>query len=417
MNKLDTLKNYLRYLVTLKSNKLIRQSSILFSGSFITAMLGIILNILVTNYLEPAQFGEYRYIVNYLLFMNTILLFGWQYSAGRLIALEEENEKEIFGTAFVMTLLSAIVGMVGTLLVILFLDTINSYLLIGCLLLFPSLSLVMFDNLLQGSNSIKLLAKKRLLVPVLNISLIVLTLVLTIEFNVIIAILIYGIAISFTSILVLHKFKARFDKFKVYSKSIIKENKKNGIKVYIGGLFSVAMSQGIVFFTGNFVNMNEYGHFTLAISLSSPLAIVGATVGTILYKKNVHSKFISNKIFSALFLISFMTFIIYIIAIEILFALVYDLSYEPAKNMSILLAFSSLISGTGDTLNRFVGAKGLGQYLLNSSIINGIILVSSTIFLFNIYGIYGVVIGRMLFHICYWATMAFSYKITVQKIK
>ena len=70
-----------------------KQIIILYSTTILGVGLGVLVSILNTRSLTPNEYGDVRYINNFISFFSGILLFGYFTSGSRLLALAKTKEE------------------------------------------------------------------------------------------------------------------------------------------------------------------------------------------------------------------------------------------------------------------------------------------------------------------------------------
>jgi O-antigen/teichoic acid export membrane protein len=75
----------------LKFTKAKIQIILLYGSSIIGVLLGIFNSVVNTRFLNPAEYGDYRYVQNIIDFVTSLLLFGYFTSGSRLLALSDNE--------------------------------------------------------------------------------------------------------------------------------------------------------------------------------------------------------------------------------------------------------------------------------------------------------------------------------------
>ena len=74
-------------------SKKISQIILLYSTTFIGVVLGVVVSVLNTHSLSPADYGDVRYINNFIAFFSGILLLGYFVSGSRLLAVAKSPKE------------------------------------------------------------------------------------------------------------------------------------------------------------------------------------------------------------------------------------------------------------------------------------------------------------------------------------
>ena len=224
-----------------------RQVVTLYGSSLLGILTGVFVSILNTSNLPPVEYGDVRYINNFISFFSGILLFGYFVSGSRLLALSKSKEetrrlKGILTTILLTTFATMMVIMVvcgvihGSIL-----HKEYSYLFYTAI---PVCGSVLFLNYInttsQGDNNINAIAAARLFPSLIYL---------------VVAYLIYryygasrermillhnGIAMIFLLFLILQA-RPDFSHLRESWKILNEENKKYGLQVYYGSLANVSV--------------------------------------------------------------------------------------------------------------------------------------------------------------------------------
>lgn len=405
-----------------KPEHIISQSLSMLGSNIFALSLAFILNIIVVNNLTISDYGHYRYATNYLLFLSTLLFFGFQYSIGRLLALTDEKsqiERLLGGSLFIIFILS-VIGAGFTIVAVFLIRSLTIYSLDPILYatspyVFANLIVILLQNVLQGMNKIHLYS----LTNVVTITCVIIVSAICIglfkNYNLYLALNIYYISYIVIGLAVLRKLGFSFKDLKKVLKLIRYENKKNGFQIYIGSLSGVAINQFLVVLLGSLTTVEQYGGFTLAISISAPLTMIAGSLGAVMYKSNVKRKSISPRVLIALIIICGGSLLVYIFCIKHIVLLLFGDKYLDVVSMSQALAFASIIMGIGDFFNRYIGAKGHGALLRNGALITGATSLVVFVALIGPYGTWGVIFSRIASSIAYTSTMVLYYSRIIER--
>ena len=112
----------IRFIIDMNLTKTKKQVSVLYASSMIGIVVGVLVSILNTRNLAPAEYGDVRYVNNIISFFSGLLLFGYFISGSRLLALSksEQETREIKGllitilgiTNLILMVIVAICGLV-----------------------------------------------------------------------------------------------------------------------------------------------------------------------------------------------------------------------------------------------------------------------------------------------------------------
>ena len=394
-----------------------RQVVTLYGSSLLGILTGVFVSILNTSNLPPVEYGDVRYINNFIQFFSGILLFGYFVSGSRLLALSKSKEetrqlKGILTTILLTTFAAMMIIMVvcgvvhGSIL-----HKEYSYLFYTAI---PVCGSVLFLNYInttsQGDNNINAIAAARLFPSLIYL---------------IVAYLIYhyfgatrekmillhnGIALIFLLFLILYA-RPDFHHLRDSWKKLNEENKKYGLQVYYGSLANVSVQYVAGITLGLFgVDNANVGYYTLALTVSLPLTMLPQVVGTTYFKRFASEDRISPKVIKYTILITLLSYILFVLAIHPIIRFLYKPEYINVAHFATLLGIGCVLNGLGDVFNRFIGAHGKGSYIRNGAFISGgVALIGYTLFVY-LFDINGAIATRIISTLVYCLTMVYYYK-------
>lgn len=355
-----------------------RQVVTLYITTIFGVILGVLASIVNTHYLSPTDYGDVRYVQNIINFVASLLLFGYFLSGSRLLALsnDENRSRNIRGVMFIILIISCIFLILSLLCVYYFHlkeKPVIAWLFIVSL---PVCCYPLFLNYIntvsQGDNHIGRLSLARLLPSLLYV---LIAYFIYREYGATskrMIILQWGLytIILFAIIISSHP---RFNNIKEIFKELNIENKNYGFQLYIGSLVMVATNYiaGITLGLFNQDNL-EVGYYTLALTVTAPLATLPAIIGTTYFKKFATQSRIPPKVMKASIILTIGSCILFMILIKPLVLFLYSETYAKVGEYAMLLAIGHCIHGFGDMINRYLGSHGQGVSIRNSSIANGI---------------------------------------------
>ena len=106
----------------MKLTKTKKQIIVLYGSTLLGVAIGLLVSILNTRNLPPSEYGDVRYINNFISFFSGILLFGYFVSGSRLLALSPSREETrrikgiltviLLSTAIVLCIIMALCGLI-----------------------------------------------------------------------------------------------------------------------------------------------------------------------------------------------------------------------------------------------------------------------------------------------------------------
>lgn len=407
----------------MKITKTKKQVTVLYASSLIGIVMGVLVSILNTRNLPPAEYGDVRYVNNLISFFSGLLLFGYFISGSRLLALSqsEQETREIKGLLVTILMITNAI-----LMIILFICGIVHqfflakefyYLFYLTLPICGGVALLLnyVNTSSQGDNSIYTIACARLLPSLAYLaiaSLIYFQFGATRE-----RMLLLNNGIHFFVLaIIIYLNKPSFKNLKKTFKKLHEENKKYGLQVYYGSLanVSVAYVAGITLGLLNKDNTNV-GFYTLALTISGPLHMLPQAIGTTYFKQFASQSSIPSKVIRYSLLLAIITYIGYVIMIYPMVSFLYDKSYAVVALYASLLAIGSTLLGLGDIFNRFLGAHGQGVYLRNTAFISGGIQIIGFTLGIYLWNINGAIATRIFSSLVYFAIMVLYYILFIKK--
>lgn len=408
-------------LTNIYKNKAVRQFTGLFSANLLGLPLGFLTSIVITKYLGPQSYGDYKFFDSIFRIAIIICNFGFFNAFNRALVLNEDKDKsrEYYASSLLVILILSIVMSIG-----LFIYSILDYNIESKKLLQPFLCILPFgfiyminnslEAMLHADNRIKLLAYIRL-IPKIGYLLggtIAVTWLTNVEFN---KLLIVCYIYLFTQLLVyayiIYKLSPIFRNIKLRFKEIWEYNKSYGFDIYIGALFAVGFAtlpDLLISYFG--IDNQGVGFYSLALMFASPLAFIPVTMATTHYRNFAKARKIPAKLVTTTLLISFIAMLGLWIFVPFFIEICFDKSFLQVVNLNYVVSFGVLTHGLADFYNRFLAAKGEGKLLRNSSFaVGGSILILNFI-LVPMLGAIGAAYAKVLSGLLYLTIMVYCYK-------
>jgi O-antigen/teichoic acid export membrane protein len=397
--------------------KRVRQIGALYSSMIAGVMLGIVVSVLNTRILGPEAFGDFKYIHSIYSFFAIIIAFGYMVTTSKLLAEKKNNSirKELIGSSLVIC---SILGFIFIAVMLLFsviqknfFATDLSSLIIMLAPLFFFIPFVSgLENIYQGENRIYELAIFRLAPQVLYI-LAVAILFKYGQINLETALITQFALFGLTIIISVFYLKPSLSNLKNTVRLISKDNKLYGFNVYIGSVIGVATTQlGPIAISYFSENNTDVGFFSLAVTITMPLALIPTVVGTSMFKEFANRNEVSAKATQITILVSVLSLILFLIFIKPLVGFLFSKDFTGSVKLAYIVSIGQIFHGFGNYYNRFLGSKGHGKYLRNGAIIVGIINLTGYIFLVPIYGAYGASWTKLLSGLTFVCSMLYYYK-------
>lgn len=388
----------------------------LYVSTLVGVILGVLISIINTRYLDPVDYGDVHYVQNIINFFSGLMLFGYFVSGCRLLAIAKDKKEanEIKGAMTVILGLTVVVMMV----IMAICGVVHSFILhkpfshlFYYIIPFSGYALCLnyINTSSQGDNSIGMIALARLLPSVVYLAAIAIVFNTFGATSILALLLNTGISFIILTILILHNHPS-FHNFKESWKKLQEENKKYGFHVYLGSISNVSVQYVAGVTLGLFaVNNVNVGYYSLALTATGPLMMLPNVIGTTYFKRFATQKQIERKVLIGTLAMSMVTLIGFVILIYPVVGLLFNEKYQSVALYASFLAFASTAHGLGDVFNRFIGAHGYGKYLRNGAFISGgVALVGYTLGVW-LWGINGAIATRITFTLTYLFMMVIYY--------
>lgn len=404
----------------LKSEKQI-QTLTLFVATFLGVALGVLCSIINTRFLSPEDYGNVRYVQNIIQFIASLLLFGYFLSGSRMLALSrsEQHSRHIRGM-MVLILVASCLVLAASMLVCYFIhsadnDEVASLFLISIPVCFYPLFLNYINTVAQGDNHIGRLAIARFVPQLLYLPLayyVFATYGATSERMIITQ---WGIYTIVLLLIIISTRPLLGDTRSVFAE-MNEENKRYGFQLYIGSLVMVATNYIAGITLGMFNEDNkEVGFYTLALTVTSPLSMLPAIIGTTYFKQFATQPKIPDRVMKASFLLTAVSCVCFILLIKPLVVMLYTESYANVGTYAAWLAFGFSIHGFGDMINRYLGSHGQGKSIRNSSIANGVFKIFGYVVLVYLWNTEGAILTNVICSCIYCAVLLYYYRKFTQR--
>ena len=406
--------------MTFNKNK--KQAITLYISTLAGVLTGMLVSILNTRNLTPDEYGDVRYVNNIIQLLSGIFLFGYFVTGSRLLAIAKSKEEaaQIRGgliTILGATVLLMMVCMTACGLIHHFILHRDFYWLFYTVI--PVCGSVLLLNYMntsaQGDNSIYSIAAARLLPSTVYLGIAYWVYAQFGASSWLMLVLQNGIALLVLSAIIWYN-KPSFRNLKQTFQALQKENKSYGLQVYYGSLSNVSVQYIAGITLGLFaINNANVGFYSLAITVTGPLAMLPSIIGTTYFKRFAHENSISRKLLLATFAMSLLSMAGFVILIYPVVDFLYDDRYSDVALYACILSVGFTFHGLGDVFNRFLGAHGKGTYLRNGAFLSGAIaLLGYTIGVYY-FDIWGAIVTKILASLSYFVSMVVYYAVYVNK--
>ncbi|MBP5800408.1 MAG: oligosaccharide flippase family protein [Prevotella sp.] len=391
-----------------------RQVVMLYASTLMGVFMGVLCSIVNTRFLNPAEYGDVRYVQNIINFVTTFLLFGYFLSGARLMALSDDrNYVARVKGMMIIILVGACSLLCMAMPVSYFLHSDQPQVAWLFILSMPVCFYPLFQNYIdqtaQGDNQIGLLSLARLLPHLIYVPIgyaIYSMFGATSERMVLLQ---WG-TYSAIYLVIIIATKPLFHQLKPIWKKLNEENRKYGLQLYIGSLVMVSTNYLAGISLGYFNEDNtEVGFYTLALTVTSPLAALPAIVGTTYFKKFATQPAIPKKVIIVTVGLTITTCIIFILLIRPVVEFLYTDRYAIVGTYASILSVGFCIHGLGDMFNRYLCSHGQGVSVRNASIANGVFRLLGYTLLVWLFNTKGAIATSILCDTVYFSCLIYYY--------
>ncbi len=398
-----------------KLNKQKRQVIILYIATLGGTFLGVLSSIVNTRFLDASDYGDVRYVQNIINLVASLLLFGYFLSGSRLLALSsvESYNRRLRGAMVVILVICSILLM-GSCLFCYYIHQDSKPIVAHLFLLsIPVCLNPLLGNYInttaQGDNHIGRLSLSRFLPMLIYIPIAYYFYSKWGATSSNMILLQWG---CYTAILlaIIISTSPSFNNLRPVFSELNKENIEYGFQLYLGSLVMVATNYLAGVSLGLFNTDNsEVGFYTLALTVTTPLTMLPATIGTTYFKEFATMPKIPAKVLKYTIGITVVSCILFILLIKPVVTLLYTERYAVVGTYASWLAVGFSIHGIGDMINRYLGSHGQGKSIRNSSIANGVFKIFGFTVLVYFMGTYGALLTNVLCSAIYCAVLIIYY--------
>ncbi len=392
-----------------------RQSGLLIVMQGSSILLATAFTVLITRGLTVADYGVFRYAMTFLALAMTVLQFGWPYSAARLLALENDRgvQCQIVGASLLLMLISSAAGALLTMAGLTAAEALGHplprVLIWVAPFLYVTLGQGMIVSICQGLNRISLLSFQQVLPYIFLLPITGAQMFVWGNYSLQAAVITYIAVFSTVIVVGFLQLGFSFTGWRSWLTVVVRENRRTGFPMYIGGLFGVASAQVIAMWVAQFVNPSRYGQYALALAISSPLSVLISSVGSVIFRSSSRSPSLSTRTLFFSFGFGGALMVAYLLATETLLTWLFGRRYDPSVRMAQLMGVGGVMIGLGDIFNRFLGAKGQGGGIALVAVSTGTVGILSAAALLPRWNAYGAIASSVLASATYLGLMMAIY--------
>ena len=151
------------------------------------------------------------------------------------------------------------------------------------------------------------------------------------------------------------------------------------------------------------------GFYTLALTVTTPLAALPTIVGTAYFKKFAKQSFIPKKVIMATISMTAVTCVLFVVLIHPIVEFLYSERYAVVGTYASILSVGYCIHGLGDMFNRYLCSHGQGVSVRNASIANGVFKVLGYTCLVALFNTNGAIATTIICDVVYFSCLIYYY--------
>ncbi len=411
-----------------KNSQRFKQVLSLYAVNIIAIPLSIVSSIIVTRFLGPVGFGDFKFLQNIFTLGVSLFAIGFFQAGNRALVLNNDIQKgkELYGALLViLSVLSIIMSI--SLFGYAFLDNninekgLRDFFIYLIPFSWVFLLVMYFEDLFQADNKIYLLAKSRLYPKLAWFIAVLLIYLFLFDYkgNRLSFIWIFFLCTQILAFLyIIYKINPSFQNLRKRIREIFHFNKTFGLNVYTGSLFTVSFGQLTGVLISYFGQDNSgVGYYALALTIATPLGFIPNVISTTHYKDFSTSTKIPKRLFLITIALSFSAVIMIFVLVDPFIKFFYGSDFIPVITLTYIASIGLIFHGLADFVNRFLGSHGEGKALRNSSFIVGTCLMIFNITLIPKFGETGAAYTRILSGLIYFISMLWFYRRLVNKLQ
>ena len=398
-----------------------KQVVLLYTSTLIGVVLGMLSSIVNTNFMSPSEYGDVRYVQNIINFIASFLLFGYFLSGARLMALSNHvlYSRRVKGVMIIILFIACIVLSIAMCICSMIhyknSPNISFLFLVSIPVCFYPLLQNYTEQTTIGDNQIGRLAITRLFPLLVYVPLAYLFYSKFGASSTKMILLQWGVY-SIIYICIIISTKPLFKKLRPVWNALQKENDNYGIQLYIGSLVMVATNYLAGISLGYFNEENiEVGFYTLALTVTAPLAYLPTIVGNTYFKKFATQQQIPTKIIIFTVLLTCLSCILFLLIIKPMVLFLYSERYAIVGRYASFLSIGYCVHGLGDMFNRYLCSHAQGKSVRNASVLNGIVKVIGYTVLVAWLNTNGAILTTIICDMVYFTCLVYYYMRFVKK--
>ena len=379
----------------LAKSKPAKQTSMLYGSQIIVLFLGIFTGVINTRFLGPIDYGILAFIIALIAFVSLFFEFGFFSAGARLLALAntEKEERSLIGGLLVITIAIALSFSLSIFIFSFFVDSIFKTEIGGILRIISILVSIypfqyMLHQVCQGANKIEKMSAYNLM-PTTWYLIGALIIITFFKLTVYIALLLSLSGVIFATVLIIASLKPNFYNLRGNIALIWKETREYGFHVYLGRVVDVSTYQLDKIFISYFVNTTWVGFYSLAMVLTSPMAMLSRSLSISLFKDFAQAERIPKRVIYYNFLWLLSCVIGLTLLGKYIIVFLFSDKYVSSVPLIFPLALAGFFQGMYQPYNMFVAGHGKGKWMRDVAFLMAGINITGNVVLIPLFGAMG----------------------------
>jgi O-antigen/teichoic acid export membrane protein len=330
---------------------------------------GVLVGIYVARYLGPAQFGELSYALAIVAFLTVFTRLGMESILVRELAKRPEQAKFYMGTAFVLMLISAVVGVtiIGGITYLLEGDSSTRLYvwIISSGVIFQVFLVIDYSFQAQVRAKLSSIAKSAALI----FSSVLKTFLVWSEADLVYFIVVYAIdyAVLALALFLIHLISRQPSFFACFRKEIVKPLLSSAWPMIMSGIATIALVKIDQLMIKNMLDTNELGLYAAAAKIYGGWVAITFALGMSLLpmlvnlKKGPETDYENRlkQLFSVFFWVSVLFSLSITVVSEDLVSLLFGIEYSAASSVLVILVWASVFASLGVMTTRYLIVEGM----------------------------------------------------------
>lgn len=391
-----------------------QQIVLLYASTLLGVLLGMLSSVVNTRFMAPADYGDVRYVQNIINFIAAFLLFGYFLSGARLMALSDDRSYVRRVKAVMVVILAGACLLLSLAMPVCYYlhadkPVVAALFLVSMPVCFYPLFQNYIDQTTEGDNQMGRLSLARFLPFLVYVPLAYVVYSHWGASPRLMILLQWGVY-SLVFVCIIASTKPLFSHLRPIWSRLQQENRQYGIQLYMGSLVMVASNYLAGISLGHFnADNSEVGFYTLALTVTAPLAALPTIVGTTYFKRFATQPSIPKMVIVFTVVMTTGTCVVFLLLIRPVVVFLYTESYAVVALYASFLSVGYSIHGLGDMFNRYLCSHGQGVAVRNASFANGLFKIVGFTLLVALFNTSGAIATTITCDVIYFSCLLYYY--------